>query len=257
MSYDSELAFAVRLARQAGEIMRANLDDTQVEWKSDNSPVTESDTTINQLVIDEVQSHFPYDGILGEEASFNPDRPRKWVVDPIDGTQAFDIGMPVSTFCLGLVVDGRPVLGVVYDPYLDRMYHAVRGGGAFINDQPIHVSDAARLEQQYLFLSSRMGDGVISNGEATDIFIAKGAKCFNVRSIVYGFTRVAAGRSLAALAGYSHPWDLAAALVILEEAGATVTDFEGGPLVYDQAEKGILASNGRIHQELLGYLRKN
>lgn len=256
MNYDHELAFAKELASQAGKMMIANLDSTsKTKWKQDNTPITETDININNFVIKKVQTTFLSDGILGEENSHEAGRDRLWVVDPIDGTLAFDLGAPLSTFCLSLVIDGLPVLGVIHDPYLNRMYWAIKGGGAYVNDEAIHVSEDAELHQKYVVLSSRMGEGLKKTGQLFDAIEATGAKSFNFRSFAYGSTYVASGKAVAAVIGVGNPWDAAATKIIVEEAGGMVTDVNGEERRYDQQGDGLVATNGLVHDEVLRLIR--
>lgn len=256
MAYDTELAFAMDLARRAGLLMLTGFKaEKSTEWKEDNTPVTQTDKDVNALVIQQVQAVFPDHGVLGEEASFATDRNKLWVVDPIDGTQAFDLGAPLSTFCLGLVEDGQVKVGVIYDPFQDRMYTAVQGQGAFLNGQKIRVSDSDSLAQNYAVLSSRSIDGYKTTGELYDAIVIQKGKVFNFRSIVYGYMRVATGDAVVAVAGTIKPWDYAAAKVILEEAGATITDFAGRACEYDQINNGIIVSNGRVHEQVLALVQ--
>lgn len=257
MQYEQELLFAKELARTAGEMMRAAFGlHTNATWKEDNSPITETDIAINQLVIDGVQARFPDDGVLGEETSYRSERNRLWVVDPIDGTQPFAVGMPLSTFCLAFVVGGIPTIGVVYDPYQDRLFSAVIGGGAFINNEQIRVSSARYFEKNYVILSSRMAGEWPTPGQVYDAISERQGKVFNLRSVVYGMMLVACGRAVASVAGYLHPWDIAAAQVILQEAGATVTDLRGQPLHYNNVANGFLATNGKVHEAMLAVVKK-
>jgi fructose-1,6-bisphosphatase/inositol monophosphatase family enzyme len=136
------LEFAKGLAKQAGQIMLDYFDgDQQVEIKADNSPVTIADKTINDLVINEIAKAYPDHGVVGEEASTDKqDQEYVWFCDPVDGTKAFTWGLPTAMFSLALVTKGRPVMGVAYDPFLKRMFTAVKGQGAFCNGEKISVS---------------------------------------------------------------------------------------------------------------------
>lgn len=255
--YANELAFATQLAMDAGSIMADRFSlASRVEWKEDNSPVTQADLDINRMVIDRVLTSYPDDGILGEEASQDAERSRIWVVDPIDGTQPYTIGVPISTFCLALVIDHEPVLGVVYDPFMKRMYQGVRGEGASVNGERLRVSGADAIAQNYVILSSRMGGDFVSTGHALDRVAMAGGKSFNFRSIAYGCLLVATGGAVGSVAGYCKPWDVAAVSVILSEAGAIITDLEGNVSPYDNNDKGLLVSNGKTHQQLLSLFAK-
>lgn len=256
MAYEQEIVFAKELAQEAGKLTRDAFGlGALTTWKDDGTPLTQTDIAINDLVIGDVARVFPQDGVLGEEASARPESDRVWVVDPIDGTQPFSIGIPVSTFCLALVVDQQPVLGVVYDPFQDRLYSAIRNQGAFLNNEPIHVSEAEELAQNYVVLSSRMGRVSRTTGEAYDAIVQEGGKVFNLRSVAYGLMLVASGQSVAAVAGSFGPWDVAAAQVILEEAGAVVSNLNGETVSYNETSAGFVASNGKVHKKVVDLVR--
>ena len=167
------------------------------------------------------------------------------------------MGIPISTFAISLVIDGKPVLGVVYDPFTDRMYWAIEGAGAFINSKEIHVSTARTLDKNYVVLSGRMGDSNITTGEYYDKLMLLGGKPFSLRTYIYGLMMVARGDAVGSVAGYFKPWDIAAPLLILNEAGAMVTDYDGNPASVYSVDNGLIASNGNVHNELLKLLRKS
>lgn len=255
MAYEKELAFAKDLAKVAGGMIRDNFGlETEATWKSDHTPLTTTDIAINQLVIERVQATFAGDGVLGEEASYEAGRGRLWVVDPIDGTMPFTLGAPLSTFLLSLVVDGQPVLGIIYDPYLDRMFWAAKGHGTFLNKKQLHVSDEDTLTNNFLILSTRMGDGHKSVGELFNVLEDIKCKAFNFRSFGYGSAFVAAGRAVGAILGVPNTWDAVATKIIVEEAGGKVTDINGNERRYDGPGDGLLASNGKLHGKLLELL---
>lgn len=253
MSYEKELAFAKDLAVTAGDMILKGFENVDnVVWKPDNTPLTETDEAINRLTIERIKTGYPDHGVLGEEDSYEPERSKLWVVDPIDGTQPFSIKIPTCVYSLAYVEGGRPKVGVVNDPFTGQLYWASRDGGAFVNGRPLRVSDDESFQGSYFVLSSRMGgDGRVTTGQLFDRIQERGGKTFNFRSIVYGYMTVASGRAAASVAGSIKPWDLAAAQIILEEAGATVTDYDGQPIQYDVAENGVVVSNGKIHQDTL------
>lgn len=254
MVYQKELVFAKSLARESGKMMRKAFDLSVTKtWKSDHTPVTEADISINKFVIEKIKLLFPDDGVLGEEVSHEPDRKRIWVCDPIDGTYPFTLGAPLSTFCLALVENGDPLLGVVFDPYLKRMFWACRGKGAFMNGKRIHVSKSRKIKDHYVILSSRALENGVSTGAVFDGVEEHGGKAFAFRSFAYSGCLVAAGVAVGATIGGPKPWDVAALKVVLEEAGGKITDLAGKITKYDDVA-GMIASNGLVHQELLGLL---
>lgn len=259
MDYARELEFAKTLALEAGKIMRRyfRAEDIGTEWKEDNTPLTVADTAINELVISRVKQAYPQDGVIGEEASFETERPRVWVVDPIDGTMPYSVGIPVSTFSLGLVdrSDGHPRVGVVFDPVLEHMYTAVRGRGASLNGASLATSSKKELSNSYLSIIGawkRADTTYFNEGACADLAHQKGAKHFQLISQVYSAAKVASGELAGSIFGYGSPWDSAAVSLIVEEAGGIVTDLQGKVRRYDEWGDGcILAANKEMHEQLL------
>lgn len=250
--YQKELTFSKALAREAGKMMKDAFGlETTSNWKADNTPVTEADQAINRLVIQKIAQKFPDDGVLGEEESYKPTRDRLWVVDPIDGTIPFSLGAPLSTFCLALVIDDEPVLGIVFDPYLRRMFWAAIGQGAYMNSTRLHVSKTKGIAQNYIILSGRKAAIDKTAGRSFDEIEEAQGKAFNFRSFAYGSCFVAAGSAVAAVIGRPLPWDLAAPMIIVEEAGGKVTDIHGKRQRYNNCKEGLIASNGLVHERML------
>ena len=258
MEYINELDFAKNLALDAGNIMRDYFNDPslKVQQKHDRSPLTEADTFINELVIQRISEHYPTHGVLGEELSFKPERDIIWVVDPIDGTHPFTLGVPISTFSIALVISGQIKLGVVYDPYTNRMYYGSKGNGAYCNEKKLSVSDTTALQGCSIILGSKMkADKVTSTaGELYDRVTSLGAKAYHIHSTAYGLMLVANGKADAMIIGHMRKWDAAAGVLILEEAGSRVTDLSGNDTSYDQLELGALASNNKLHMQVLDLL---
>jgi myo-inositol-1(or 4)-monophosphatase len=257
MSYDKELAFAKDLAREAGKIIRDNfVAGTTNSWKADGTPLTETDEAINALVIKRVTEAFPNHGVLGEEGNIREDKKLKWVCDPVDGTMPFSHGVPISTFALALTDDGRPVVGVIYDPYMDRLFHATTGSGAFMNDEPIHVSDRTTLEHALIEADAFPSTRPVMNADATlfNTLRSKGAYVTSTWSVILMAALVASGKHAGALLNINNCHDAAAVKIIVDEAGGKVTDLQGNDQRYDQPTRGFIASNGKIHAELVKLL---
>jgi myo-inositol-1(or 4)-monophosphatase len=240
--------FAIGLAKQAGKIMLANFTlGMKKEWKDDNSPLTVTDTTINKLVINSVKKKFPKHGVLGEEESYNQDREYLWVCDPVDGTMPFSTGYPVFVFSLALVIKGESVLGVIYDPFLDRMFVGEKRKGALLNNKKIHVSTQKQL-------GGKMMINIETNimlSKARDLLSKKECIVLRLGSVTYASILVASGEFIGNMFEYNKPWDAAAAKVIVEEAGGKFTDLDGKEQRYDRPINGFIASNGFIHNELV------
>lgn len=248
MKYQDELSFAKSLAYKAGDIMRRyfQAEDIDTRLKEDKTPITIADETINQLVIDSVKEAFPQCGVIGEEGSYETERNELWVVDPIDGTKPYSIGIPVATFCLAYIVNGEVKVAVVYDPYQDRLYHAVIGGGAFVNDKPIKVSSESEIQGHNMAMGGkkRLADlGThIRHG---------GVNRYELYSYSYAAAQVASGGFIAAGMEYGSPWDAAAASLLVEEAGGVATDLLGNKRNYNEWGEGIMLTNGLVHNELI------
>lgn len=264
MAYEKELEFAEALASEAGKIMRRyfKADDIGIVWKQDDTPLTVADTAINDLVIERVRQKFPDHDVIGEEASFGKGGAMVWVLDPIDGTMPFSLGIPISTFSLGLVdrSDGQAVLGVVYDPQLDELYSAVRGQGAFVNNRPIHTATASHIKNTYISIiggtDKQKNTTLYKAGSCTDLARAEGAKVFSFYSQVYAALKVATGDFSGSIFGYGSPRDSAAASVLVEEAGGVVTDAIGKIRRFDEWGEGcLLAANAEVHAGLLRLIR--
>ena len=253
--YEQELKVAKQIALQAGDIMLKYFEgDQQLEIKVDDSEVTIADKEINHFVIEELAKHF-HDIIIGEEKSTGGyGVGRRWFCDPIDGTKGFVWGTPTSMFSLALVVDGVPVLGVAYDPYMRKLYHAVRGQGSFCNDKKLQVS-SGELSGGYVALG---GDLIklINKKEQLEKLTALGGKLAIYSSVVHKCCQIASGR----LVGYSEEMvgahDMAAVTVIVEEAGGKMTGLDGKPLDFIKPFNGVVASNSIVHDQLVNIFMK-
>lgn len=248
MSSNNYKNFALHLAREAGTMMKANfVRGMKKEWKSDNTPLTETDVAVNDLVIKSVKQTFPTHGVLGEEASVLTGQEQEiWVVDPIDGTLPFSHGYPTFVFSLALTVKGKSILGVIYDPILDRLAFAEKGQGTFINGQPSRVSTATNLNKSIVHV-----DAYDKLFGIRKILRDQGAWTPSLLSAVYASLQVATGDFVGEIFEYPNPWDGAAVKIIVEEAGGKVTDLEGNEQGYDQPINGFIASNGILHSQLL------
>ncbi len=248
--------FALGLARRAGALIRQNfMLGMKKEWKEDDSPVTRTDVAINQMVIDAVTKEFPGHDILAEEGSnFSGTSEYVWVCDPVDGTIPFSHGIPTCVFSLALTRDGAPILGVIYDPFMDRMFFAQKGGGAFLNGKKISVSGARVLQNSLFGLSSRKGSAIDLSG-LKEALEEKHARIIDICSITYMAALVASGEFCGTLFCGTKSHDTAAVKVIVEEAGGKATDLFGNEQRYDRDIKGHIISNGILHEELVRAVR--
>lgn len=256
-SFSKELEIAEKAAREAGWIIMGLYGkDYVITEKGKNDPVTTADLEANLKIQEIVQGHYPDDGWLSEETKDSPKRlevSRVWVVDPIDGTKEFIEGVPQFAVSIGLVVDGRPVLGVVYNPVKEELFCARKGGGATLNGEPIRVSSRQEVEGALL---------LVSRSEPRRKFqsFARLCRLEPVGSIAYRLARVAAGEGDATLTLRSlREWDVCAGVMIVEEAGGVVVVGSGQRLVFNQEgtlRPGIVAANEILSSTLQGMLAR-
>lgn len=249
--YADELRVAQAIARRAGVTMLKYFDgDQQVEHKSDGSPVTVADTTINRMVIEELAKAFPDDGVIGEEES-NAEygMGRKWFCDPIDGTKAYVWGTPTSMFSLALVVDGVSVVGVAYDPFLDRMYSGVKGRGSDCNGQRLQVNGDV-LPGGLVAVTSDV-ELIASGLPSVKRLADKGARLPTFSGAVYKAVLVARGRFAGYVESKTNAHDVAAVDVIVTEAGGKATGLDGRPFDYTKPFRGMIVSNGLVHDDIV------
>lgn len=252
MKYETELAFAKEVAYEAGAIMKKYYRiDQQVEIKNDNTPVTIADTEINDLLIKRVQAEFPKDGVMGEEASWKSDRNRLWVCDPIDGTVAYMIHVPTSMFSLALVIDGKPIIAVAYNPWTDEFYQAILGRGAFCNGQPIRVSERGWSDRTRIGSSSSRLRDVFKDVSLVRKLADQNVFVNSAPGLVHSGCTLAEGAIEGRIFTHTTAHDIAALKLIIEEAGGRVTALNGNEQRYDQPINGAIMSNGLIHGELL------
>ena len=251
---DEELAFANELADRAAEIglrwFRGA--DLRVHRKADLTPVTQADVEIEAMVRHMVGERFPGDPVLGEEEGGRDGGGRVWIVDPIDATKNFARGIQVWGTLIALRVEGGLSLGVVSAPALAERYEAVRGGGAWLNGQRIHVSDVATItESEVLYagmktwLSEPRNEGLL--GTIRDAARTRAFGDF------WGHMLVARGAAEVMVEPELRVWDYAAAQVVTEEAGGRVTTMDGAP-TYDGGS--VLTTNGVVHDEVLARLAR-
>lgn len=260
--YKKELIFAIDLAQTAGQVMNRyfQAEDIATEWKEDDTPLTIADTTINDMVIERVKQAYPDHSVIGEEASYEVQGNFVWVVDPIDGTVPFSLGMPFSTFSLGLVDknDGQSVVAVAYDPFLDKLYTAQKDEGAYVNGKQLTTSKVTDFPRTYISVLAGIGSSEnvkrisFQQGACIDFLRNRGASVLSLQSQVYSACKVATGEFAGSVFGYGSPWDSAAASLIVTEAGGLVTDLKGKQRRFDEFADGcLLAANQAIHHKLL------
>ena len=254
---------ASEIAREAGARLREFFaQGVATEYKGDVDLVTVADRTSEKLIRERLAAAFPEHGIYGEEGT--RDRMEgefRWYVDPLDGTTNFAHGFPQFCVSLGLEQrpaglaadqDGRLVAAIIYDPMRDELFVAEQGRGALLNGKPMHVSRTPELAESLVATGFPSRKRHASpNIHFYQEFTLRSHGVRRAGSAALDLAYVAAGRLEAFWEFTLNPWDTAAGILLVEEAGGRVTDFSGGHFKLDSRE--ILASNGLIHGELLGF----
>lgn len=220
-----------------------------------NNPVTEADLASEKAIFEVIKSEFPDHFILSEETGeIVMDSEYKWIIDPIDGTINFAQGIPICCVSIGLEKAGKMVMGAVYNPIMDEFFIAEKNQGAFFNDKQISVSQKPEVSSSCLVTGFPYTYLDEPNGplQCFERFIRKGVPVRRLGSAALDLCWVAAGRFEGFYEHKLNAWDSAAGFLIVEEAGGKVTDLKGN--YYNPYQPGIVATNGRIHNELLSVL---
>jgi myo-inositol-1(or 4)-monophosphatase len=260
------LLIAQRAARAAGKILLAKLRDTRaIHYKGKRDIVTDADYAAERIIQQTIRARFPNDRFVSEEgdaaehqrlwAQANTDDTLAlWIVDPLDGTTNYSRTLPAFCTSIALYQAGHVQIGVVYDPITRELYSAERGKGAFLNGKPIHVSAVRSLENAVF--GAEWARAPHARKRACAILASILPRVMTGRifgSAALSLCHVAAGR----MDGYMHlslaPWDVAAAALIVEQAGGTITTPRGD--AWSVHSKEYVASNGHLHNILLRYFR--
>lgn len=259
-------ATATEIARAAGAVLMEKFEKPHQEKVKKNVTdiVTEADLASEAVVIPRLAQAFPDHRIVSEEGGGTgigksaEEAEYFWYIDPLDGTSNYASGIPLFTVSIGLADKYmNPLVGVVYDPFSDEMYSAATGFGATRNDKPIQVSDQPSLRQAMLcsgfpYDSFKSPDNNIAEWKAFTMQ-SRGLRRFG--SIALELSYVACGRLEGLWERSINSWDVMAGIVIVREAGGTVSDYDGQASQTLYTGKQILASNGHIHQEMLTVLK--
>jgi myo-inositol-1(or 4)-monophosphatase len=244
------------IAREAGELAVSTAKGTMKRWmKAGSSPVSEADLAVDRFLSTRLPPLVPDAGWLSEETEDNPARlnaKKVWVVDPIDGTRAFLDNRPDWSVSIALVEAGRPVVAALYAPASDEMFLAISGGGATRNGAAMNIQPGEGLAGMRIAGPKSHLDRIC----AIEPQVRPQPKVF---SLALRATRVASGEFDAALASRnSHDWDLAAADLLVHEAGGTITDLDGAVITYnrpDPVHGTLIAAGPGRHRALIGAMR--
>ncbi len=247
------LDFAVRLAREAGEITFRYFKGSFVaERKADNSFVTIADREAETNLRANIERSFPDDGILGEEEGEKMGTTgRRWIIDPVDGTYSFVHGVPLYAVLIGLEIDGQSMLGVVNLPALNELVHAARGLGCFWNSEPARVSSTKSLGEALLLATDFGTCEQYGFGRAAGT-LQQQVSARRTWGDAYGHVLVATGRAEIMLDPIMNVWDCAALLPILEEAGGSFTDWRGNRTIHGG---NAISTNGLLFDDVMETIR--
>ncbi len=254
------LNFVTQTARDAGGVLIDRLGRAQVSHKGDIDLVTEADLAAEKLIIERIRSHYPRHAILAEESGLSAgvtavstENQWKWIIDPLDGTTNYAHGYPC--FCVSIAVEhsGAIEIAVVYDPTRDELFASEHGQGATLNDRRVHVSGVEDLNRAMLCTGFPYNVRERPNF-ARDFtnFTMQAQAVRRDGAAALDLAYVACGRFDGFWEDGLNPWDTAAGVLLIEEAGGRVTDYQGAPL--DIYKPKVLASNGLIHAEMLRVL---
>lgn len=254
------IGVAIEAAKEAGNYLKFNVGRVRkIEMKSgeERNLVSEIDKTSEQKIIEIIKRHYPGHSILAEESGGSGiSSDTKWIIDPLDGTTNFLHGLRI--FCVSIAVEqrGTIVAGVVYDPNLDELFTAERGSGAYLNGKKLKVTDTAKLMDSML-VTGFPYDIAQNPDHAVEHFVnflMAGQAVRRLGSAALDLAYVAAGRFDGFWEVNLNPWDMAAGVLFVQEAGGVVTDFAGkAQSIY---QKQVLASNGKVHTAMLEVLNQ-
>jgi len=255
-TFQQFLEDAIRIARKAGAALKHRLKtDFSVEFKGEVDLVTEMDRAAQDIIQEEILARYPHHGILAEEDL--DDRGTDghiWVVDPLDGTTNYAHGFPVFSVSIAVVHHGDTLCGVVHNPMSEETFTAIRGEGAALNGHSISVSSVDNLDKSLLGTGFPYDIRTSANSNL-EYFARLAIAAQGIRrcgSAALDLCFVACGRFDGFWELGLKPWDVAAGILVVKEAGGTVTDFENNPVTLDGSR--VLASNGLIHDEISGIL---
>lgn len=247
----ADLELAIQAARRAGAVIAGQYEKTRTFAVKPEGKglVTETDKAAERAIFDLLQANSPYALISEESAPHEPPAGRAWIIDPLDGTSNFARQIPLFVVSIGLIEEREAILGVIYHPLTDECFYAEQGKGAYLNGQPLHVSETTEPEATVLFLNhgshptdkqrfARVSERLIGQYSIR----ALGATALEL-------TYLARGCAEGFLCSGDELWDYAAGLVLVAEAGGAVSDWKGRH--WDRRNAFLLASNGRLHAKLL------
>lgn len=248
---------AVRMVKKAGKVLLSrykNFDRGTVKLKAHHEILTQADLASERIILSEIKKNFPNHRILSEEkGKSGVGGDFLWIVDPLDGTTNFSMHNPIWSISIGVVYKGEIILGVVYAPVLEELWLAEKGKGATKNGKKIKVSSGAR-KSLHTFCHGRSQKEVKRAIKYYSYQKLHELDCRQLGSAAIELGFVASGRTESITIPGVNPWDVAAGVLLVREAGGKVTDFKGNE--WKLGSKDMLATNNKVHGEILKVVRK-
>jgi myo-inositol-1(or 4)-monophosphatase len=259
------LETAIAAARMAGQRAMEELSFIKVSIKNNSELVTQADAQCQQIIINRIKETYPDHGFIAEEGDEGrifkqPPQGAEllwWVIDPIDGTNNFAHRILLFTVSIAVIHKGEPIVGVIFDPATDSMFTAVKGGQAKLNGRRIAAGEETMNAFSSVGLDSHFDDGV--PGWACEIM--QRTRFRNLGTTALQFAYVAKGGLIATIAQHQKLWDIAAGALIVEAAGAIVSDWQGGKIFpvdldgYQGQELQTIAANKKVHAQILELIK--
>ncbi|MCP4362615.1 MAG: inositol monophosphatase family protein [Chloroflexi bacterium] len=241
------LDFALNAVWQAGRITLGYYQTgIEVEQKADNTPLTIADQLAEQKLRELITTRYPDHGIVGEEYGRTESNARyTWTLDPIDGTKSFVSGVPLYANLLALLDGDEAILGIINLPALNEIVYAVKGEGCYWNGRRCHVSNVDKLQDAVLLTS---GLNYFGRKQAAWDALLQNSYIQRTWGDAYGYALVATGRAEIMVDPAMYLWDAAPVQVIIEEAGGTLTDWQGRPTIHHQE---TIATNGHLFEQVM------
>lgn len=257
MNFDLDTVYkaAIEIARKGGDHTLHYFNKSfDVERKSDDSPVTVADREAETIMREEIIARFPEHGIVGEEHDdHNPGSSVQWILDPIDGTKSFIHGVPLYTTLIGVVVEGEPVIGIIYAPALDEFCDAAKDKGTRLNGKPCSVRSCDDLSEASFMSTDVYTSARFDYGDAFDALIEK-TRIHRTWGDAYGHMLVATGRADLMFDPILNIWDAAPLLTVLQESGGVFCDTDGNETI--ESGNGFSCSR-ELLPEVLEVFEKN
>lgn len=257
MNRSTEIAQVVAVAQEAGRhiLTYMEAERMQAREKGDKDVVTAADSASETLITRRIQELFPGDGVVAEEGTDEPTRSgRRWFVDPLDGTVNFAHGLPIWCVSMSLFEGDTPILGVIYDPIREETFTAARGNGAYVNGSRLTTSGVTAAANAFVHHTIDFNQRSLLLGlQDVNLLAPRVYRTRNIGSAALALAYVACGRFDAMIHRFAHPWDYGAGVLLVEEAGGTVTRVDGSRYSVEATDL-VAGATGELQAEIRGII---